>query len=91
MYFLNDFEFLINQLICTYIYLTMLFYLFHYMIVRYGALKMVKLLKNYVMISSDNCWFEKKYPNMYVTCKIGTTSNTNQYQFTNDRFLVFNC
>ena len=28
---------------------------------------------------------------MYVTCGIGTTSNTNKYKAKNDRFLVINC
>ena len=53
MYFLNIFVILIFQLICSCIYLTMLFYLLHYMVVKYGALKKAKLLKNYIMISLD--------------------------------------
>ena len=53
MYFLNEFEISIFQLIFSYIYFTMLFYLLHYMVVRYGAMKKAKLLKIYVMISSD--------------------------------------
>ena len=40
-------------MICSCIYLTMLFYLLHYMVVKYGALKIAKLLKIYIMISLD--------------------------------------
>ena len=34
-------------------YLAMLFYLLHYMVVRYGALEIAKLLKIYIIIYSD--------------------------------------
>ena len=34
-------------------YMTMLFYLLHYMVMKYGALKIAKLLKIYIMISLD--------------------------------------
>ena len=61
------------------------------MVVRYGTLKIAKVLKNYIMISLADCWFEKKYPNIYVTCRIETTANTNQHQVTTDRPLVINC
>ena len=54
MYFLNEFVILIFQLICSCIYLTMLFYLLHYMVVKYGALNVAKLLKIYIMISFIN-------------------------------------
>ena len=37
MYSLNDFEILIFQLICCCFYLTMLSYLLHNMVMRYGA------------------------------------------------------
>ena len=50
MYFSNEFVILIFQLIYTCIYLTMLFYLLHYMVVRNRALKIAKLLKIYTMI-----------------------------------------
>ena len=50
MYFLNEFVILIFLLICSSIYLTMLFYPLHYMVVKYGALKIAKLLKSYIMI-----------------------------------------
>ena len=40
-------------MICNCIYLTMLFYQLHYMVVKYGALKIAKLLKIYIMISLD--------------------------------------
>ena len=52
-FFLNEFVILIFQLICSCIYLTMFFYLLHYMVVKYGALKIAKLLKIYIMISLD--------------------------------------
>ena len=45
MYILNGFEILKFQFICSDIYLTMLFYLLHYIFVRYRALKIAKLLK----------------------------------------------
>ena len=61
------------------------------MVVRYGTLKVSKLLKVYIMISQTDCWFENKYADIYVTCRIGTTPNTNQYQVTKDRFLVIKC
>ena len=49
----NEFVILIFQLICSYLFdLTMLFYLLH-MVVKYGALKIAKLLKSYIMISLD--------------------------------------
>ena len=41
------------QLIGSCIYLTMLFKLLHYMVVKYGALKIAKLLKIYIIISLD--------------------------------------
>ena len=50
---LNEFVIMIFQLISSCIYLTMLFYLLHYMVVKYGALKIAKLLKIYIMISLD--------------------------------------
>ena len=53
MYFLNEFVILIFQLICNCSYLTMLFYQLHYMVVKYGALKIAKLLKIYIMNSLD--------------------------------------
>ena len=53
MYLSNEFVLLIFQLICSCIYLTNLFYLLHYMVVKYGALKKAKLLKIYIMISLD--------------------------------------
>ena len=39
------------------IYLPMLSYLYYYMVVRYRALKIVKLLKVYIMIFSDRLFF----------------------------------
>ena len=39
MYFLNELELLIFQFTCSCINLTMIFYLLHYTVVRYGALK----------------------------------------------------
>ena len=53
MYFSNEFVILIFQLICSCIYLTMLIYLLHYMVVKYGALKIAKLFKIYTMISLE--------------------------------------
>ena len=50
--------------------LTMLFYPSHYMVARYGALKIAKLLKYYIMISSDR--FSTR---IYML----PTPNTNQY------------
>ena len=50
MCFLNEFVILIFQLICSCIYLTLLFYLLHYMVVKYGTLNVAKLLKIYIMI-----------------------------------------
>ena len=34
--------------------------------------------------SKTDYWYEKKYPNVYVTCIIGMATNTNQYQVMND-------
>ena len=51
MYFSNKFVIFIFQLIFSCIYLTMLLYLLHNMVVKYGALKIAKLLKIYIMIS----------------------------------------
>ena len=79
MYFLNEFIILIFQLIRSCICLTMLFYLFHYMIVKYGALKIAKSLKIYIlMISLDRSLTSVKVPlyTVYVTCRIWTTPNT---------------
>ena len=53
MCFSNEFVILIFQLICSCIYLTMLCYLLLYMVVKYGALKIAKLLKINIMISLD--------------------------------------
>ena len=53
MFFSNEFAILIFQLICSCIYLSMLFNLLHYMVVKYGALKIANLLKTYKMISLD--------------------------------------
>ena len=76
---------LIFQLICSCIFLTMIF--LHYMIVRYGALKIAKLLN-----PQTDGWFEKMYLNIYMlqSCRIGMTPNTNQYQVTNDRIRCIN-
>ena len=49
----NEFVILIFQLICSCIYLPKLFYLCHYMVVKYGALKIAKLLKIYIMMSLE--------------------------------------
>ena len=46
MYFSNEFVILIFQLICSCIYLTMLFYLLHYMVAKYGTLKIAKIIEN---------------------------------------------
>ena len=53
MYFSNKLVIFIFQLVCSCIYLTMLFYLLHYMVVKYWALKIAKLLKIYIMISFE--------------------------------------
>ena len=62
------------------------------MVAKYGALKIAKLLKIYIIISLDRLLTsEKKYPYIYVTFRIWTTSNTNKYKAKNDRFLVIKC
>ena len=49
VYYSNKFEILIFQLVCSFTCLTMLPYQKHHMVVRYGALKIGKLLKEYTM------------------------------------------
>ena len=46
--------------------LAIFFYLLHYMVVRYGALEKVKLMKIYIIITQTDCWFEKRYPNFSI-------------------------
>ena len=63
----------VSRRICSCIYFNMLFYLLHYMVVKYGTLKIAKLLKIYIMISSDRLSSCEEYPYVYVTCRIGTS------------------
>ena len=61
------------------------------MVVRNGALKLAKFLKIYVVIFQTDCWFEKKYTNIYVAHRTGTAPITNQYQVMNDGFPAISC
>ena len=68
-----------------------LFKLLLYKVVRYGAMRKPSYWNLTYWYPQTECWFEKRYPNIYVTFRIGATSNTNQFQAPNDSFLVINC